>query len=182
MRRERTTVASGSERQMSLSIASVMVWLCFAAYGLLDVATLTLMNTSGQSWDSLIAALNQARIPLANHGYVRRLTDAIGISECEAVDASERYVRAVRRDGSGELRIYSGYTLGFSENEATCLGAGADTVRQSSKSKAWFISHPVHGDLEPRGSAARRTQREAAVCSGCGEQKSLSGACFNCDD
>jgi hypothetical protein len=156
--------------------------MLFVAYGWLDVATLTAMNTAGRSRDSLVAALSAARIPAANHGYIRRLTDIIGISECNFVAASERYVRALRKDGTGELRIYSGYTLGFSEEEATRLGAGADTVRQSSKSKAWFISHPVHGDLELRGPIARKTQRDAAVCGGCGEQKSLSGACFNCDD
>lgn len=140
------------------------------------------MKTTEESHDSLISALNKARIPLANHGYIQHITNAIGISGCLAVDASSRYVRADRRDGSGELRIYSGYTVGFTEEEAARIGVGADTVRQSSKNKTWFISHPEHGDLDERGKSARKVTREAAICSGCGQQQSLTGVCDNCDE
>lgn len=136
---------------------------------------LAAMETTEESHDSLISALTKARIPLANHGYIQRITNAIGISGCLAVDASSRYVRAYRRDGSGELRIYSGYTVGFTEEEATRIGVGADTVRQSSKNKTWFISHPEHGDLDERGKAGRKVTREAAFCGGCGQQQSLTG-------
>jgi hypothetical protein len=140
------------------------------------------MNPADESHDSLISALNKAHIPSANHTFIQLISDAVGISGYHAVEASTRYVRAFRRGGLGELRIYSGYTIGFTKDEADRVGVSADTVRQSSKNKTWLVSHPEHGDLEPRGQADRKAQREADFCEGCGEQLSLTGACNNCDD
>jgi len=138
----------------------------------------------GTAEDSLTSALTKARIPSANHAFIRRVTNEIGVSGYRAVEASERYVAAPRTDGLGELRIYSGYTLGLiSEEEARRVAPGADTIRQSSKSRKWFVSHPQHGDLELRGERTRRTPREAEPCpNGCGYELSLAGKCPNCSD
>lgn len=132
---------------------------------------------------SLTSALTKAGIPSANHEFIRHLAGEIGVSGYRFVEASERYVAAPRRDGLGELRFYSGYTLGFlSEEEARRVAPGADTIRQSSKSRKWFVSHPQHGNLELRGARARRTHRPAGSCpNGCGYELSLTGHCPACD-
>ena len=103
--------------------------------------------------DSLTSALSKARIPTANHAFIRKLTDAVGIAGYRVVEAPETYISATRRDGLRDLRIHSGYTIGFTtEEEARRVGAGADTIRKSYKLKStWLVSHPQHGDLGVRG-------------------------------
>ena len=134
--------------------------------------------------DSLTSALSKARIPSANHAFIRKLTDAVGIAGYRVVEASEMYIAAKRRDGLRELRIHSGYTIGFTtEDEARRVGAGADTIRQSYKLKStWLVSHPQHGDLGQRGKNAPPSRREAAMCpKGCGYPLPLTGVCDQCD-
>jgi hypothetical protein len=134
--------------------------------------------------DSLTSALSKARIPSANHAFIRKLTDAVGIAGYSVVEASQAYIAATRRDGLRELRIHSGYTIGFTtEEEARRVGAGADTIRRSYKLKStWLVSHPQHGDLGQRGKSALASRREAAMCSkGCGYPLSLTGVCDHCD-
>ena len=140
------------------------------------------MSTADKEPDSLVSALNQVRIPTANHAFIQRITDAIGISGCHAVEASTPYVCAFRQEGAGELHIFSGYTRGLTEAEATRVGVQADVVRQSTANKTWIVSHPEHGDLGSRSGPSRRGQREGAICDGCGEQLPLTGVCYNCDD
>lgn len=135
--------------------------------------------------DSLTSALSKAKFPLANHAFIRQITDAVGISKFRLVPAAERYIAATRRDGHGELRIYSGYTIRFlNEEEARRVGAGADTVRESYASGGgWLVSHPEHGDLERRSPRTVKKKREAEKCpSNCGYELSLTGKCPNCDD
>jgi len=134
--------------------------------------------------DSLTSALSKARIPSANHAFIRRPTGAVGIAGYRVIAASETYVAATRRDGLRELRIHSGYTIGFTtEDEARRVGAGADTIRRSYKLKStWLVSHPQHGELGLRGKSSLPVRREAAVCpKGCGYALSLTGVCDHCD-
>ena len=134
--------------------------------------------------DSLTSALSKARIPSANHAFIRKLTDAVGIAGYRVVEASEMYVAAKRRDGLRELRIHSGYTIGFTtEEEARRFGAGADTIRKSYKLKStWLVSHPQHGDLGLRDKNSPPVRREAAMCpKGCGYPLALTGVCDHCD-
>jgi hypothetical protein len=132
----------------------------------------------------MASALSKARIPSANHAFIRKLTDAVGIAGYRVVEASEMYIAAERRDGLRELRIHSGYTIGFTtEEEARRVGAGADTIRKSYKLKStWLVSHPQHGDLGQRGKNAPPSRREAAMCpKGCGIPLPLTGVCDQCD-
>lgn len=75
------------------------------------------MNQMAAAFDSLLSALRKARITSDNHAFIRRITDTVGISEYRAVEASEPYVIATRRDGLRDLRIYWGYTTGFPTQE-----------------------------------------------------------------
>lgn len=135
--------------------------------------------------DSLTSALSKAKFPLANHTFIRHLTDAIGIATFRFVPAAERYIAAVRRDGRGELRIYSGYTIRFlDEAEARRVGVGAETVRESFVAGGgWLVSHPVHGDLDRRVGGGGGVQRVGVRCPrGCGYELSVSGVCLSCDE
>lgn len=140
----------------------------------------------GTEDESLTSALAKAKFPLANHEFIRRLTEAVGISSFRFVPASERYIAATRRDGRGELRIYSGYTIRLlDEEEARRVGIGADTIRESFVSGGgWLVSHPVHGDLDRRPAAggAGGAQRVGGRCpQGCGYELSVTGRCPACD-
>lgn len=134
--------------------------------------------------ESLTAALSKARIPSANHAFIRQLTDAVGIAGYRVVEASQPYIAATRRDGLRELRIHSGYTIGFTtEEEARRVGIGADAIRKSYKLKStWLVSHPQHGDLGQRGKSARPSRHEPVMCpKGCGYPLSLTNTCDYCD-
>ena len=144
------------------------------------------MTTADDSSDSLIAALSKARIPLDNHKYVERLMGAVGIREYRAVPTSDKpHVVAVRADGLPDLRIYSGYTIGFTTGEeARRVGFGSDTIRASDDAgKIWLVSHPVHGDLDKRGPADQTKRRDPGKCPRCGiYELSVSGKCPSCDE
>ena len=142
------------------------------------------MSTSDDDADSLTSALSKAKFPSANHAFIRRITDEIGISKFRFVGAPKRYIAATRRDGRGELRIYPGYTVRFlDEEEARRVGVGADTIRESFKGGGWLVSHPEHGGLDRRDGPSRNTRREGGKCpGGCGYELSLNGKCPNCDE
>ncbi|MGB0971995.1 MAG: endonuclease/exonuclease/phosphatase family protein [Mycobacterium sp.] len=141
------------------------------------------MNMTDDTPDSLISALRKSRIPSENHAFIRRITETVGISQYRAVEAAEPYVAAVRRDGLRELRIYSGYTTGFTTaDEATRVGVGAEVIRPSSKLKGvWLVSHPKHGDLGRRDGRTRNRPREAAICPTCFQELPRTRTCDNCD-
>jgi hypothetical protein len=137
--------------------------------------------------DSLIAALMKAGIPSDNHQFIRRLTETVGISGYRVVMGanSDSYVAAMRRDGLPDLRIYWGFTTGFTtEEEARRIGVGSDTIRLSSKLKGkWFISHPLHGPVDERGQRSDSKGRKAERCPRCEIwELSISGKCPECDD
>lgn len=144
------------------------------------------MSTTDDPSDSLIAALSKARIPLDNHKYIQRLMGAIGIREYRAMPKSDKpYVVAVREDDLPDLRIFSGYTIGFTtEEEAHRIGFGSDTIRASDDAgKVWLVSHPVHGDLDKRGPADLTKRRDPGRCPECGIwELSISGNCPSCDE
>ena len=134
--------------------------------------------------DSLTSALSKARIPSANHAFIRKLTDAVGIVGYRVVEASRAYIAATRRDGTAELRIYSGCTTGFTEDEARRFGVGSDMVRPATaQGGTWLVGHPVHGDLSLRGPNSSTNKPEPERCTRCGiYELSLSGVCQGCDE
>lgn len=138
---------------------------------------------AGETADSLLSALGKARIPSENHAFIKRMTDAVGISQYRAVGAAEPYVAATRRDSRHELRIYSGYTIGFTtEDEARRVGAGAEVIRPSYKIKGvWLVSHPKHGHLGRRDMGSSKSAREAAICPTCFQELPRTLICSNCD-
>jgi hypothetical protein len=138
------------------------------------------MSTADQpSSDSLTAALSKARIPSANHGFIRDFTNAVGIADYQVVEASKTYIRATRRDGLPDLHIYYGYTTGFTtEEEISRVAAGA--VRgPSSRKGTLYVEHP-ETKVRPRSTRSADIRREAAFCD-CGMQKSVTGVCSSCD-
>jgi hypothetical protein len=141
------------------------------------------MTTADQPSDSLLEAMAKARIPAENHEFIRRVTTAIGIAEYRAVVRPDQpYVVARRRDGLPDLRIYYGYTNGFtSEHEIVRIaGSGAERARSSRKG-TWYVEHPTNRvRLGGEGERSRDIRREAGFCS-CGMQLSLTGVCGNCD-
>lgn len=144
------------------------------------------MTTPDDSSDSLIAALSKARIPSDNHKYIQQLMGTVGIREYRAMPKSDKpYVVAVREDGLPDLRIFSGYTIGFpTGEEARRIGFGSDTIRASDDAgKVWLVSHPAHGDLDKRGPADRTKIRDPGKCPRCViYELSVSGKCPSCDE
>lgn len=140
------------------------------------------METSDERSDSLTSALTKARITSENHAFIRRMVETVGVSRFETVMNAEPYIIASRRDGLRDLHIYWGYTAGFTtEEEAARIGgAGATTGSSSKLEGTWYVTHPENR-VRIREKLTRKAQREADFCDGCGEQKSLTGACGNCD-
>jgi hypothetical protein len=141
------------------------------------------MNTTNETPDSFTSAWSGAKFPPENRAFVEMFTAEIGISRYELVDASKRYIAASRRDGTAELRIYSGCTTGFTEEEARRFGVGSDEVRLTTQGVTWLVGHPVHGGLSLRGPNSSTNKPEPVRCSQCGiYELSLSGVCHGCDD
>ncbi|MFM8856976.1 MAG: hypothetical protein ACKOI2_07180 [Actinomycetota bacterium] len=140
------------------------------------------MDMSEQTSDSLLSALDKARITSENHAFIRRVAEIVGISRFQAVVGAKPYIIATRRDGLRDLNIYWGYTTGFTtEEEATRVGGPGTTIGPSSNPKGtWYVTHPENR-VGPREGRARTMRREAAFCDTCGEQTSLTGVCGNCD-
>ena len=104
--------------------------------------------------DSFVSAWSKARFPEENRAFVKWFCGEIGISGFRFVPADYRSIAATRRDGTGELRIHWGCTIGFTETEARHFGANADEVRISNTGKnIWLVSHPEHRDVSLRGPA-----------------------------
>lgn len=139
------------------------------------------MNTADQPTDSFVAALAKARIPVENHGFIRRFTTTIGIAEYRAVVGPDKpYVVATRRDGLPNLHIYYGYTDGFTSEDEIVEAAGAGAERAPSSGKGiWYVAHPINR-VRHGGEGSRDVRREAGFCD-CGMQLSLTGVCGNCD-
>ena len=139
------------------------------------------MTTADDRSDSLVGALSKARIPAENHGFIERVTTAVGIAEYQAVaNVDKPYVRARRRNGLPDLRIYYGYTNGFvSEDEAVRV-AGSGTDRgPSSRKGTWYVTHPTN-QVRPGSERSRNVPREAELCSACYVQLPLTGVCGEC--
>ena len=110
--------------------------------------------TAADESDSLISALNRARIPLANHDFIRQIVDGVGIDSYRAnVDTSKPHVIATRSDGGRDLGIYYGYTVGFPSEE--------EIVRILGPAAAGRIQHDQ--ECAPRGHS--RTTPASAVSS-----------------
>lgn len=139
------------------------------------------MTTADDPSDSLIATLTRARIPAANHEFIRRFTSAIGIADYRAVVRPDKpYVIAARRDGLADLHIYYGYTTGFTSEDEIIRAAGKGSGRApSSRKGTWYLEHPTN-QVRPGGERSHSVRREAGYCD-CGMQLSLTGVCDNCD-
>ena len=138
------------------------------------------MSTADRpSSDSLTAALSKARIPSANHGFIRSFTTAVGIADYEVVEASKTYIRATRRDGLPDLHIYYGYTTGFTTEEEISRVAGGAVRGPSSRKGTLYVEHP-ETKVRPGTTRSADVRREAAFCD-CGMQKSVTGVCSSCD-
>ena len=135
---------------------------------------------------SLLGALSEAGIASDNYAFVPRLMAAVGIFGYRAKKVDEPYVIATRRDGLPDLRIYFGYTTGFTtEQEASRLAAalGVEYGPSGKLKGKWYVGHPVNGGLGPRMSSARPKQRETGRCPRCGiYELSVAGTCPGCDD
>jgi hypothetical protein len=133
---------------------------------------------------SLIDALGRAGIPADNQAFVQRLMDTVGVSCYEPKKAQEPYVIATRRDGLPNLRIYFGYTTGFTEEEAVRLAAafGMETGKSNKMRGKWFVGHPINGGFGARGGRSDNKGRTADRCTKCRTwERSISGKCPECD-
>ena len=139
------------------------------------------MSTSDQTSDSLIVALSEARIPGANHEFIRRITAAVGIAGYRVVhNVGKSYVVATRRDGGRDLHIEYGYTNGFiSEDETIRVAPDAVGRGPSSRKDTWYVAHPVN-QVRDGSERSRDVRRQARLCS-CGMELSLTGVCGSCD-
>lgn len=138
--------------------------------------------TTADQQDSLISALNKARIPLGNHGYIRDIVNAVGITQYRAnLDTSKPHVVATRSDGGRDLQIYYGYTMGFPSEEEVVriLGPGAPRHPAKSPKGTWWVAHPINAIYDGSERTKNRS-REAGFCQ-CGMQLSLAGSCDYCD-
>lgn len=131
--------------------------------------------------DSLIAALNAARIPLDNHAFIARMLDGIGITAVRAVQADKPYVVASRRDGGRDLHIFYGYTTRFGSEEEIVRVCGPGVSRTAAKSPkgTWWVAHPING-IYDGSERSKDRRREAGFCA-CGMQLALTGKCDDCD-
>ncbi|SDC08175.1 hypothetical protein SAMN04488581_0059 [Mycolicibacterium neoaurum] len=133
-----------------------------------------------ESSDCLLAALAK-RVPVENHEFIGRFIKAICVPDLQVVDSSDKpHVIAKRRDGLPALRIYYGYTTGFTSEAEATRASGASTVcRPSSRKGTWYVEHPTNR-VRLDGERTRNIQRKAGFCS-CGMQLSLTGSCSTCD-
>ncbi len=138
--------------------------------------------------DSLIAALNAAGVKSDNHVFIQRLMSAVGIAAYEAKkQKTESYVIATRRDGLPNVRIYFGYTTGFTTAEEAARLArefGVETGPSGKLKGKWFVGHPINGGLGPRASTTRTKKPQQTVrCPKCSIwELSASGRCPDCDE
>lgn len=139
------------------------------------------MSTADEPSDSLLAALAKAKIPSDNHEFIRQIMSAIGIAEYRTVEKVDTpYVIARRRNGLPDLRIYYGYTNGFTSEHEIVRIAGSGVGRSpSSRKGTWYVEHPTNR-VRPGGDRSHDVRREAGFC-GCGMQLSLTGVCDFCD-
>jgi len=136
--------------------------------------------------ESLISALNAAGIRSDNHMFVRELMDRVGAFGFTPEKKDEPYVIAARRGSMPNLRIYFGYTTGFTEDEAAHLAAalGVESGKSGKLKGKWFVGHPVNGGLGPRGGTAGTRRPEPGRCprAGCGYELSAAGKCPDHDE
>jgi len=123
----------------------------------------------------------KARIPAENHVFVSRIASAIGIAGYRAVIGPDKpHVVASRRDGLPDLRIYYGYTAGFTTEDEITRIVGEGAARAISPGKnTWYVVHPINR-VGPRRERSSDKRREAGFCA-CGMQLSLTGKCDYCD-
>ncbi|MES3637275.1 hypothetical protein Q9Q75_08920 [Mycobacterium intracellulare] len=140
------------------------------------------MTTADHQHDSLVAALRKARIPAANHEFIRWLTSAIGVVEyrAQAVESNKPYVLATRRDGLPALHIYSGYTTGFTSENEIVSSVGVMGVPESRRKGRWYVEHPENR-VRTGGEHSRDARREGGICGSCRTQLPMTGVCDNCD-
>ena len=129
--------------------------------------------------DSLIGALNKARIASENHGFIRWITECVGATRYVVNDTVDKpHVIATWGNGARNLHIYYGYTTGFASKEEIIELLGNRAEPQHSKA-GWWVPHPENR-IYDGSERAKNKGREAGFC-GCGMQLSLTGECSSCD-
>ena len=139
-----------------------------------------MVTSADQPSDSLVEALNKARIPSDNHAFIRRITTGLGITDFRTVERADKPYVVAKSDDGRDLHIYYGYTVGFtSEGELVdVLGSGAQPKPSSSPKGTWWVEHPVN-KVYDGSERSRDRRREAGFCQ-CGIQLSLTGECGHC--
>ena len=135
------------------------------------------MTTDSQR-ESLIGALVSARIPTENHAFIQAMVASAGLNQFHAVDVSEPYVSATGNSNFPELRIFWGYTTGFTSEEQASTVCGVAGERPLSGKGPWFVAHPTN---RVRREAQQRSHRlKADLCSTCSMELPLTGVCDEC--
>ena len=142
------------------------------------------MSNTDETADSFTSAWSKAKFPPENRAFVERFTAEIGICRYEFKPTDYRYIAATRRDGTGELRIHSGCTTGFTEDEARHFGVGSDEVRPATtQGVTWLVALPVHGDVSLRGTNGSTSKPAPERCPECHiYELSVTGVCPSCHD
>lgn len=128
---------------------------------------------------TLSEALQSHAIPLENHAFIRKFTDAIGIAEYTLTTA---YIKARRRGPGPDLNIAYGWSNGFTSEEEARHAAGADARvwRSGRATGLWGVSHPEHKIGHRGGGKSRPPVREYGTCSTCFTRYAANGTCL-CD-
>jgi hypothetical protein len=135
------------------------------------------MTTDGQR-ESLTRALVRARIPAENHAFIQAMVAAARLTQFRAIDASEPYVLATGSESIPDLRIFWGYTTGFTTIEQASVVSGVAGERPVSGKGAWFVAHPTN---RVRRESQRSGYRpKAALCPTCSMELPLTGICDDC--
>jgi hypothetical protein len=72
------------------------------------------MDTGVETSNSMLSALENARITSENHEFIHRIVEMVGISQFQTVAEAMPYIIAARHDGLRDLNIYWGYPTGVS--------------------------------------------------------------------
>ena len=123
-----------------------------------------------ESSDSLLAALTKARIPTGNHEFIRQFLQNVGIAGLEAVVRDDKpYVIARRSDGLLDLRIFHGFTNGFTSADEIRRVAGPGAVcGPSTRAKGtWYVEHPIT-QVRPTASGPKMSgDKGGSAVAGC---------------
>jgi len=126
--------------------------------------------------DALTTLLTRRRVPLENHAAIAAACGAIGISSLRETSG---YIVASRSAPGPDLRIYSGWTEGFtSADEAQALEPNAGVEADGDRPGLFYAKHRANR-IGQGGAGGVRSSAEAdyGTCPICFLRFSASGAC-----